>query len=115
MTAQQGKFCLVVIERWFFPLDLTMAALTFLAVAAAVNVLKLVAGNAGLSKIFVDLAAMAGVAHHVLMRVLEWELRLSVIEFLSLAPFCRRVTAVAFFAELSLVWIVFLMTVEANK
>ena len=116
VRAAQRKFGFgVVVENRLLPFCLPVAALAFFAVAAAMNILQLVAGRAVLGEVFINLADMTGGAGHVLVSALEWKFRFAVIERLCLAPFGGGMTAVTFLAEPPLMRIIRFVAIETNR
>ncbi len=116
VCAAQRKFRFSgVIECCFLPFHLIVARVAFLTVSGAVNILQLMTGDAALREVLVYLARMTGLAGDILMRAFQRKFRLAVIEWLRVAPFCRRMAGLAFFAESAFVAVVFLVAVKADR
>lgn len=94
---------LVVIEPHGFPFDLIMARFAFRTVPVGMDVLQAVARHASTREIFVYLAHMTGRTIDVPMGAFQREFGLAMIVRLRLSPFRLGMTAVAFFAQTTLV------------
>jgi hypothetical protein len=114
VAAAQRKSRPVMIEPSRRPLRLVVAVLAFGTIASQVNVLQAVAFHAAGGNIAVALAGMARRAIDRPVRTLERKLGRVVIERLHVQPDVLAVALVAFLAQLPLVRITRLMTVEAE-
>ena len=108
----QRKFGLVMIEMVCLPLALVMTGFAFAAIAAGMNVLQAMTGDAGGRQVLVEFAGMAGRAGDILVGPLQRKFGLAVVERLRLPPFCHRMAVVAAL-EPALMRIVFLVACKA--
>lgn len=115
VEAFQGKLSLGVVElRDLSPVRLVVTALAFWSQLAFVNVVLLVAGDAGRLHLFRRALAVAGRAFDLLVATSEREPRLAVVIEPRLLPARNGVALLTFGPEIALVHVVLLMTGDAG-
>jgi len=115
VAAPQRKSRLVMIEPGRLPHRLIVAVLAFGTITSQVNILQAVAFGAAGGNVGVALAGVARRTRDRPMRALQRKLGGVVIERLQMQPSVFTVALVAFLAELALVRIARLVTVEAES
>ncbi len=113
MRAAKWKFGLVVIKFGALPFILIVTGLAFRAITAPVNVLKTVAGIAGLSEILVNFSDVTCCASNFLVRAFKGKFGFAVIIWFGVAPFYNGVARFAFL-ETTFVRIISFMAIETH-